>query len=93
VARRSAGVGGKARPERRRAATAFRRLTLDPFCAASLSLLDAGALALAADYAAEGRARRVVDFDDHLDDLSRRDSLPQPLCALPRGIAASDGNS
>ena len=42
-----------------------------PFFATSLSLLDAGALALAADYAAEGRARRVVDFDDHLDDLSR----------------------
>jgi len=38
----------------------------------SLSLLDAGALALCADYAQEGRARHVADFDDHLDDLSRR---------------------
>jgi hypothetical protein len=42
-----------------------------------LSLLDAGALALAADYAAEGRARRVADFDDHLDDLSRCGKLSQ----------------
>jgi hypothetical protein len=39
-----------------------------------LSLLDGGALAVAADYAAEGRARRLVDFDDHLDDISRHDT-------------------
>jgi hypothetical protein len=41
-----------------------------------LSLLDGGALAVAADYAAEGRARRLVDFDDHLDDISRREPMP-----------------
>jgi hypothetical protein len=38
----------------------------------SLTLAEPGALALCRDYAAEGRQRRVVDFDDHLDDLSRR---------------------
>lgn len=37
----------------------------------SLVLSEPGALALARDYAAEGRARKLVDFEDHLNDLTR----------------------
>jgi hypothetical protein len=35
-----------------------------------LALSDAGALALCREYAAEGRAARVADFEDHLDDIT-----------------------
>ena len=46
--------------------------------AGSCALKDGEALRLGADYLKEGRQRRLIDFDDHLDDIAndwRNDQL------------------